>query len=223
MKFVCSLAFVALALSARPVLAQETSDNDPLRNAPLRRYIAAFGGIADTGSENVPTLAGEFGESVTRNSQAYANFSYFDNVMTDQMRANLVAASNYIEQITGVRRSFAGRDRGLAMTVGGKYVVGTTVRPYVGAGVGGMQIRRTITEATLGDVSQGCAQQAGLGDGVISAGVTRELKPLAEVVAGVGFVARKTYVDIGYRYRRAFHSVTTVELSQVSVGIGAKW
>ena len=223
MKFVCSLAFVALALAPRPVLAQEASDNDPLRDAPLRRYFAAFGGLVDIGSDTVPTLAAEYGEFMTRNSQAYANFSYFDNVMTDQMRNNLVTAADYIQQITGVRRSFAGRDRGLAMTVGGKYVVGTTVRPYVGAGVGGMQIIRTITEATLGDVSQAFAQQAGLGDGVVSAGVTREMKPLGEVVAGVGFVTRKAYIDIGYRYRRAFHSATTIELSQVSVGIGAKW
>jgi hypothetical protein len=86
-----------------------------------------------------------------------------------------------------------------------------------------MQIRRTITEASLGDVSQAFATQAGLGDGVISAGITRELKPLAEVVAGVGFVLKNTYVDVGYRYRRAFHSATTVELSQVVFGIGAKW
>jgi outer membrane protein W len=223
MKFVYSLAFVALALAPRPVLAQEASDDDRLRNAPLRRYIAAFGGLVDIGSNTVPTVAGEYGESVTRNSQAYANFSYFDNVMTDQMRNNLVAASSYIEQITGVRRSFSGRDRGLALTVGGKYVVGSTVRPYVGAGLGGMQIRRTISEATLGDVSQAFAQQASLGDGVISAGATKEMKPLAEVVTGLGFVTRKAYVDIGYRYRRAFHSATTVEFSQVSVGIGAKW
>jgi hypothetical protein len=223
MKFVYSITLVALVFAARPALAQDASDSDRLRDAPLRRYMAAFGGIADTGSDTIPTLAGEYGESITKNSQAYANFSYFDNVMTAQMRDNLAAASSYIEQITGVPRTFSGRDRGLALTFGGKLVGGRTVRPYVGAGVGGMQIRRTITEATLGDVTQAFAAQSGLGDGVVNPGATKEMKPLGEVVAGVGFVARHAYVDVGYRYRRAFHSAITVDFSQVVVGIGAKW
>jgi outer membrane protein W len=223
MKFVYSFALVALVFAARPAHAQETSDSDRLRDAPLRRYMAAFGGMADIGSETIPTLAGEYGESITKNAQAYANFSYFDNVMTDQMRDNLIAASNSVEQITGVRRTFSGRDRGLALTFGGKFVAGRTVRPYVGAGLGGMQIRRTITEATLGDITQAFAAQSGLGDGVITTGATKEMKPLGEVVVGVGFVSRHTYVDIGYRYRRAFHTAIPVEFSQVVAGIGAKW
>ena len=168
MKLVYSLAFVVLAMTSSPALAQEPSGNNP----PLRRYIAAFGGVADIGSETTPTFAGEFGESLTQNAQAYATFSYFDNVMTDQMRDNLIAAADYVEQITGVQRTFSGRDRGLALTAGGKYVFGTSVRPYVGAGAGGIEISRTITEATLGDVSQAFATRPGLGDGVVNAGST---------------------------------------------------
>lgn len=222
MKLVRPFAFLALVLVASPAMSQERSSS-PAAPLPLQRYIAAFAGAADIGSDITPTFAGEFGESVTRNAQAYATFTYFDNVMTDKMRDNLVAAGNYVQQVTGVSRTFTGRDRGLGLTFGGKYVVGTTVRPYVGAGGGWLHIKRMISESSLGDVSAAFASQAGLGDGVITAGFTEETKPLAEAVAGIGFVTHNTYIDVGYRYRRAFHSATTLELSQVVFGIGAKW
>jgi opacity protein-like surface antigen len=199
------------------------SGNDPLRDAPLRRYVAAFGGAATIGSETNATIGGEYGESVTRNSQAYANLTYFDNVMTDRMRDNLVAASDYIRLLTGDTRTFSGRDRGLAFSAGGKYVVGTRVRPYIGAGAGAIRIQRTISENSLGDVTVAFAQQTGFGDGVVSAGDVKATKPLVEALAGVGFVTRNAYIDIGYRYRRAFHSATTLDFSQVTIGIGAKW
>jgi hypothetical protein len=223
MKLACSLTFFAALLAATPAFSQESSDSDRLRNAPLRRYVAAIGGAATVGSETVPTLAGEYGESITRNSQAYMNLSYFDNVMTDDMRDNLVAAADAIKLITGTTRTFSGRDRGLAFTFGGKYVGGTRVRPYVGAGAGGIRIDRTIMESTLGDVTLAFAQQTGLGDGVVNAGETKATKPLVEALGGVGFVTRNAYIDIGYRYRRAFHSATTLDFSQVTIGIGAKW
>jgi opacity protein-like surface antigen len=151
------------------------------------------------------------------------NLSYFDNVMADQMQDNLASAAASIMAITGVNRSFSGRDRGLAFTAGGKYQPGTRVRPYIGAGAGALHIERTITEGTLGDVSLEFAQQTWYGDGIVSSGSTTAIKPLAEVVAGVGFVTRNMYIDVGYRYRRVFHTATDVDLSQVGVGIGAKW
>jgi opacity protein-like surface antigen len=222
MKFACSLAFVATVVAATPALAQDTETNR-LRDAPLRRYVAAVVGAAAVGTERVPTIAAEYGESITRNSQAYVALSYFDNVMTDRMRDNLLAAAETIRVITGASRTFSGRDRALAFTAGGKYVVGTSIRPYVGAGAGALNIRRTITEVSLGDVTQAFAEQTGFGDGVVSAGSTEATKPMAEVVAGVGFVTRNMVLDVGYRYRRAFHTATTLDFSQVAVGIGAKW
>jgi hypothetical protein len=222
MKLVCSLAFAVSLLAATQALGQEV-ETDRLRDAPLRRYVAAVVGAATVGSQTAPTIAAEFGESVTRNSQAYVSLSYFDNVMTDRMRANLAAAAETIELITGTTRSFTGRDHALAFTAGGKFVVGTRVRPYIGAGAGAINIHRTINETSLGDVTEAFAEQTGFGDGVVTAGLTEAIKPLGEVVAGIGFLTGNAYFDIGYRYRRAFHVATPVEFSQVTVGIGAKW
>ena len=222
MKFAGSLAFIVTLVAATPALCQET-ETDRLRDAPLRRYVAAVIGAASVGTETVPTIAGEFGESVTRNTQAYVTLSYFDNVMTDRMRDNLIAAGESVRLVTGTSRTFSGRDQALAFTAGGKYVAGTRVRPYIGAGAGAINIRRTITEVSLGDVTEAFSQQTGFGDGVVSAGSTEATKPLLEVVGGIGFVMRNTYLDVGYKYRRAFHSATTLDFSQVAVGIGAKW
>lgn len=217
---ICSLVFIGSLATAAPALCQESASADP---AAMQRYLAAVGGAANVDSNTTGTIAGEYGESIGRHAQAYANFTYFDNVMTQQMRDNLDAAADSIEQITGTSRSFSGRDRGLAFTVGGKFTIGTRVRPYVGGGFGGININRTITEATLGDVSLAFAAQPELGDGVMSAGFVSTTKPLGEIAAGIGFVNRYTYVDIGYRYRRAFHTPSTINFSQVTVGIGAKW
>ena len=222
MKSVCSLSFLACLLAAQPALCQEQTDSAPSNPYLLQRYVSASAGVASIGSNRV-TIAAEYGEKVTRNSQAYVNLSFFDDVMTDQMRANLAAAAASIKAVTGVNHSFAGRDRGVAFTGGGKYQPGTRIRPYIGAGAGGFNIERTITEGTLGDVSQAFAQQTSYGDGVVTAGSTNATKPLAEVVGGIGFVTRNMYIDVGYRYRHVFHTATDVDLSQVAVGIGAKW
>jgi opacity protein-like surface antigen len=222
MKFVCSVSFLACLLAAQPALCQERTDSASSNPFLLERYVSGSAGVASTGS-NTPTFAVEYGEKVTRNSQAYANLSYFDNVMTDQMQDNLTAAAASIKSITGLTRSFSGRDRGLAFTAGGKYQPGTRVRPYIGAGGGGFHVERTITESSLGDVSLAFAQETPFGDGLVPAGSTSATMPLAEAVAGIGFVTRNMYIDVGYRYRHVFHTMTDLDLSQVAVGIGAKW
>lgn len=222
MKLVCLLAFVAALVGANSAFAQDT-EADRFRDFPLRRYVAVVPGAAVIGSQRIPTIAAEYGESISRNTQAYITLSYFDNVMTDRMRDNLVAAAQSVRQISGATRSFSGRDQAVSFSGGGKYVFGTSVRPYLGAGMGSIKILRTITETSLGDVTEAFAQQTGFGDGIVSTGSTRATKPLAEFVAGVGFVGRNTFFDLGYRYRRAFHSATTLDFSQVIVGIGAKW
>jgi opacity protein-like surface antigen len=223
MKFVCSLSFIACLLAAQPALCQERTDSGPSDPFLMQRYLSASAGVASLGP-NTATFAAEYGEKVTRNSQAYVNFSYFDNVMTDQMRDNLAVAADSITAITGVSRSFSGRDRGLAFTAGGKYQPGTRIRPYIGAGAGGFNIERTVTEGTLGDVSLAFAQEMSyFGDGNVPAGSTTVTKPLAEVVGGIGFVTGNMYIDVGYKYRHVFHTATDLDLSQVAVGIGAKW
>ena len=222
MKFVCSLSFLACLMAAQPALCQDRTDAAPSDPFSLQRYVSASAGFASVGA-NTGTFAAEYGDRVTRNSLAYANLSYFDNLMTDEMRDHLAAAASSITAITWVNRSFSGRDRGIAFTAGGKYQPGTRVRPYVGGGAGAIWIKRTVTERTLGDVSLQLAPLAWYGDGLVSTGSTDATRPLGEVVGGVGFVTRNMYIDVGYRFRRVFRTATDVDLSQVAVGIGAKW
>jgi opacity protein-like surface antigen len=225
MKFACSLSFLACVLAAQPALCQERTDSALSDPFLIQRYLSASTGVASPGANksNTLTFSAEYGEKVTRNSQAYVNFTYFDDVMTNQMRDNLAAAAANIKAITGVSRSFSGRDRGLAFTAGGKYQPGTWIRPYIGAGAGAFNIERTITEGTLGDVSLAFAEQTPYWDGVVSRDSMNATKPLAEAVAGIGFVTRSMYIDLGYRYRHVFHTATDIDLSQVVLGIGAKW
>ena len=222
MKFVYSFSFISCLLAAQPALCQERTESAPADTFLLQRYLSASTGMASFGSNTV-TFAVEYGEKVTRNSQAYANFSYFNNVMTDKVRDNLAAAAAGITAITGESRSFSGRDRGMAFTAGGKYQPGRRVRPYIGAGAGAFNVERTITDGSLGDVSLGFAEQPWFWGGAVPAGSTSATKPLAEAVAGIGFVTRNMYIEVGYRYRHLFHTATDINLSQVAVGIGAKW
>jgi hypothetical protein len=40
------------------------------------------------------------------------------------------------------------------------------------------------------------------------------------VTLGVAGTAGRTYVDLAYRYRRAFHAFDAVAFSQVTAGVG---
>lgn len=220
MKVVGSMLFsMSLLAFATPAFCQQPADASG-NKVPLQRYVTGEIGAVSAGSTTM-VLATEYGETVSRHSQAYVNLSYLDNVMTQTMEDNLVAAGDALTLVTGTPYTFSGRDRGIAFTGGGKFVAGSSVRPYIGAGGGVLNVHRKVDELTVGDVSVAFAQ-TGLGDGVVNGGTT-SIKPLLEVVGGVAFLAGKAYIDVGYRYRRAFHTPETFDFSQVSVGIGAKW
>ena len=65
----------------------------------------------------------EYGERVHRDVMAYANFTTCDNLMSSRMRDNLVVAGDDLTAQTGMPWQFAGRDRGLAFTMGGKFLI----------------------------------------------------------------------------------------------------
>jgi hypothetical protein len=46
---------------------------------------------------------------------------------------------------------------------------------------------------------------------------------MAEVAAGIGAVVGHGYVDVGYRYRKAFHVNQSFDISQVGVAVGVKF
>lgn len=213
------VAFVLAAVST-PALAQQRAENEPFSRA----YASALAGVAFD-SDTTATFAAEYGERLHENVQAYANITYFDNLMSDVMRSNIESAAAALAASTGSAWTLQGRDQGLAFTVGAKVLVGSgaPVRPYVGAGVGALNLRRKITEPSLGDVTESFVEVFGLSDGNIGSTRTSTTMPLAEAIAGVNFVAGRTYIDVSYRYRHAFHAVEPLSFSQVAVGAGVRF
>jgi hypothetical protein len=209
---------VMLAI-ASPALCQSAQSA-----AAPRAYVTGMAGtVFDVDFERPATaVAVEFGERVHRDVQAYALLSYVDNLMSERMRGNLALAGAELSQSTGVPWEFRGRDRGLAFTVGGKFLFPGQMafRPYFGGGLGVLNVKRRIQERDLGDVSGSFFALTGRGDGIVGAGETAVTRPLAEVVLGASGPAGRAYLDIAYRYRRAFHAFDSLAFSQVTVGIG---
>ena len=190
-------------------------------------YLAAFAGAESAGTEFLPptepVFSLEYGDDIHRDVQAYATFSYFENLMSRSMRDDLAATAAILTSLTGTPWEFQGRDRGLALVAGAKYLVPVSkaVRPYVGGGAGAFSLKRTIREPQLGDVTAAVLGDFGLGDvALVKTGVTR---PMVEGGFGVEILAGPTYIDVGYRYRRAFRLSEQFDLSQLSVGIGYRF
>ena len=211
-----SLVMLALAVPAR--------GQDAPNSVPTRGYLMASGGASfDTNFDYPATaVAVEYGERLHRDVQAYATFGYVENLMSTRMRSNLTLAGTTLTDLTGVPWEFRGRDRGLAFTVGGKFLmpIASALRPYVGGGLGILNLKRRISERDLGDVSEAFVSLTGLTDGVIDADRTSANKPVGEILLGFGGPAGRTYVDISYRYRKAFHSFERLEFSQLTAGVG---
>ena len=206
------VAFVVLSSSA---FAQ---DARPAIDTP-HAYLVGIGGAAfnQDFKNGTTTVAMEYGERVSADVMAYANFSFIENMMSEQMRNNLVNASAALGQ------QFSGRDRGMAFTMGAKYLLPTArrFRPYFGGGFGLVNLKRSITEQSFGDVSESFFFMTGLNDGVIDAGQNATTRPLGEVLVGVAAALKnRTYIDAKYRYGRVFNTVENVDFSQVSFGIG---
>jgi opacity protein-like surface antigen len=107
---------------------------------------------------------------------------------------------------------------------GGKYLFGSgSVRPYVGGGAGVISLRRSVTEARLGDVRDAVFNDFSVGEVDLSLAPASLTRPLVEAALGLGMASGRTYFDIGYRYRRAFRLANKLDFSQISVGVGYKF
>jgi opacity protein-like surface antigen len=217
MKCLNALSFVPVMLVALSASAA-AQDIRPVTDTP-KSYLAGTGGAAFNHDFNNATasVAIEYGERISHNVSAYANLSYIENVMSDKMHQNLGDAGSMLSQ------QFTGHDRGLTFTMGGRYLMPTArrVRPYVGGGLGLANLKRTINEATFGDVSETFFFMTGLNDGVIDAGKSSTTRPLGEVIAGVSAAFQnRAYVDVKYRYGHVFQTLENVDFSQVSFGVG---
>jgi opacity protein-like surface antigen len=112
----------------------------------------------------------------------------------------------------------------VAVVAGGKYVFGSgMVRPYVGAGLGTIHLKRTVVEARLGDVTRAVYNDFDLGEADLSLATEGITRLLAEAAFGVGIGAGRTHFDVGYRYRSAFRMSTELNFSQVTAGIGYRF
>ena len=216
-----SLVPCLVLLTATIATAQQdrAASQPPLDNGYMTAAMGAS--FSDT---RAATFGIEIAETLHPRVQAYAAFNCFDNLFNDQASSDLVDLASYLTRITGDPWQFSGRDRGLSFSGGAKYLLsqGPTFRPYVGGGPGVLNLQRTITERTLGDVSDPVLVVFGAPDGFIEAREESTFRAMAEFVAGVGMAHGRTYVDVGYRYRTVFH-VESFSFSQFTVGVGMRF
>lgn len=196
----------------------------PAPSAPLENgYMTGAAGASFSDTQSV-TFGIEIGETINPRVQAYAAFNYFDDLFNNQAASDLNELSGYLTSVTGDVWALQGRDRGLAFSGGARYLLsrGPSFRPYIGGGPGVLNLQRTITERTLGDVSDPVLVVFGAPDGFINPREESSFLATAEFIAGVGIASGRTYVDVGYRFRKVFH-VESFTFSQFTVGVGMRF
>jgi opacity protein-like surface antigen len=196
----------------------------PAPSAPLENgYMTGAAGASFSDSQ-AATFGIEIGETINPRVQAYVAFNYFDDLFNNQAASDLNELSSYLTSVTGDVWALQGRDRGLAFSGGARYLLsrGPSFRPYIGGGPGVLNLQRTITERTLGDVSDPVLVVFGAPDGFIDPREESSFLATAEFIAGVGIASGRTYVDVGYRFRKVFH-VESFTFSQFTVGVGMRF
>ena len=219
--FKASSFLIALFMAA-PALAQQRPAPAP---QPLRGYLIAGGGASTSTPKTAMTVNGEVAENVARNLQVYLSAAYYDNVMSQAAIDQLAQVGAALTAVTGTPWVFHGRDRGRSFTVGAKFLpaAGASVHPYIGGGLGAINLRRTIREQSRGNITEAYLAEFGSPDSFVDSTQSNTTHPMAEVAAGVGVAVRRAYIDFGYRYRRGFHSVDTFDVSQIGVSAGLKF
>ncbi len=217
-----SLVPVLLFALTASALAQQPADLDPF---PVRGYLIGGGG-ASLNPQQSPSFTAEIAERVHRNVQVYVSVGYFYNLMSRSTRDQVAQVGRDLEEATGVPWVFDARDRGLSFTVGTKYLIptGSQIRPYVGGGVGAINLRRAIREIDLGDVTEDFLLEFGVGDGVVDITSGSTTRPMGELAAGFNIVVGRAYLDVSYRFRKAFHTIErSFEFSQVGASAGVRF
>ena len=187
-------------------------------------YMTAVAGTS-FGDQQQALFGAEVGENVTTHVQAYANFTYFDNLITDSAQSYLANLSATLTRLTASSWNLTGNDRGLSFSGGAKYLMlpGSAIRPYVGAGPGLINIRRTIYETDLGEISNEVLAVFGAPDGGINPEKEGSFKPMVEFAAGAGIAAGRTFVDVGYRFNKIYKTAEPLSFSQFKVGVGMRF
>jgi hypothetical protein len=218
-KSIVLVSVLAFAVAAT-VSAQTTQGREAVPDE--RGYVSAHGGAV--AGPAAAAFAVEWGEYANRNVQVYVALSYFENLMKQPLRDDLAELGTDLSTLTGDSWNLSGRDRGVGLIGGGKYLFGSgNVRPYLGGGAGIISLRRTVTEARLGDVRNAVFSDFSVGEADLSLAPASLTRPLVEAAFGVGIVRGNAYFDIGYRYRRAFRLANTLDFSQIGAGVGYKF
>ena len=215
------LVACVVLMSAAAAFAQEPRSTSPLERGHMTATIGS-----SFGDRQTPTFGVDLAEHINRHVQAYVSFTYFDNLISDSSQKGLDDLATALTRMTATPWQFTGHDRGLAFSGGAKYLFanGSNVRPYLGAAPGVLNLRRTIVETHLGEISDEVLSVFGATGGVIDAAQESTYKPTVEFLAGVGIAAgRRTYVDVGYRYRRVFKTDEPFRFSQLNVGVGMRF
>ena len=216
-RYLSRVLFLVL-LTATAAAAQQA------RPASLENGYMTGAAGASFGDKQAATFSLEIAERIGSRVEAYAAFNYFDDLLNNQAASDLDELGLFLTDLHNEVWEFHGRDRGLAFSGGAKYLLsrGPRFRPYVGGGPGVLNLRRTVTERTLGNVTDPLLVTFGAPDGFIDASEVSTFRPFAEFVAGVGIAAGRTYVDVGYRFRNVFR-VDSFTFSQFSVGVGMRF
>jgi opacity protein-like surface antigen len=211
-----------VAIAAAPAFAQQGAPQ-PVQRRDIGWVSVAAGSTFGSETERAATFAGEWGEDVIPSVQVYVTVSYFENLMRQDLTDDLAELSGFLTSITGTPWSLRGRDRGVTLIASGRYLLNSdgTIRPYVGGGGGVLNIERFIVDPRAGDVTTSILSDFNIGELSIT---TKTLnRPIIEGALGIGFFSGPVYVDVGYRYRRAFHLDETLDFGQAMVGIGYKF
>ena len=217
-------AFCFALILAAPVSAQQVTGIGPgIRDGGWVSGVggASFGPVVQPGS----IFAVEYGDDIGPNAQAYLTLTYFQNVMPQDLRDDLSALSAALTATTGRTWDLIGRDQGVTLIAGGRYLFGSrsgVVRPYVGGGAGIVNLKRTIADPRAGNVTLAVLDEFDVG--TFNLTIRGTTKPMVEGTAGIAFFNGPVYVDAGYRYKRAFRiDGETLYFSQGVVGIGYRW
>jgi opacity protein-like surface antigen len=218
---VCLMAFGLLVAGVAPALGQAAAPQSTQRDYGWVAF--ATGATFGNETETAAAFTGEYGEDVTPHVQVHATISYFENLMPRETTDDLSALSASLTTTTGTTWNLRGRDRGVTMIGGGRYLLNPrgTMRPYLGGGAGIINLKRTIVDPRVGDLTASVLSEFGVGS--LSITTQTLTRPLIEGGLGVGFFTGPVYVDVGYRYKRAFHLDETFDFSQAVVGIGYKF
>ena len=217
------MAGFLLLVAGATVHAQQITNLPPIDPGDDGWVSVAAGASFGSQTQTRAAFAGEWGEDIIPNVvQAYVTVSYFDNLMRNGLTDDLAQLSANLTATTGIPWNLHGRDRGVSLIGGGRYLFSQgRIRPYVGGGGGVINLKRTIADARVGNVTSAVLTEFGIGELTIT---TQNLtRPLLEGAVGAVLFGGPVYVDVGYRYKRAFHLSDTLDFSQVIAAVGYRF